>query len=63
MKNIGEGNLYNVEDEITHQPQPSITGLESWKEQVKKDLYQKLRQGQIKDLNLIIQQVFGETLD
>jgi len=63
MKKICEGNLYNIEDEISHQPQPSITGLESWKEQVKKDLYQKLLQGQIKDLDPIIQQVFGKTLE
>ena len=63
MKKVCEGNLYNIEDEILHQTQPTITGLDSWKEQIKKDLYQKLLQGQIKDLDPIIQQVFGKTLE
>ncbi len=63
MKKICEGNLYNIEQEISHTSQPTITGLDAWKEQVKKDLIEKIKQGSIKDIHPILLKVFGQTLE
>jgi hypothetical protein len=63
MNKICEGNLYNIESEISHTPEPTISGLDTWKEQVKKDLIEKIKQGSIKDIHPILLKVFGQTLE
>ena len=64
MKKISEGNLYNTEEEITHQyPDATEDGLENWREEVKKELMQKLISGNLKNIEPIITQVFGDSLE
>jgi len=63
MKKICEGNLYNTEQEISHTQEPTITGLDTWKDQVKKDLIEKIKTGSIKDIHPILLKVFGQTLE
>jgi hypothetical protein len=63
MKKLSEGNLYNTEMEITNLSEPTKVGLESWKKEVKKQLLKSLYQRNIKDLNPILLQVFGDSLE
>jgi len=63
MKKISEGNLYNTEMEISHISQPTPVGLENWKKEVKKQLMRSLYQKNIKDLNPILAQVFGDSME
>jgi hypothetical protein len=62
MKKISEGNLYNTQMEISHIAEPTQVGLEQWKKEIKKQLLKSLYNKNIKDLNPILLQVFGETL-
>lgn len=63
MRRLSEGNLYNIQTEISGTPEPSVSGLETWKAEVRKQLMQKLKNKNIRNLNNILSQVFGETLD
>jgi len=63
MKKISEGNLYNTEMEITKVSEPTQVGLENWKKEVRKQLLKSLYRQDIKDLNPILNQVFGSTLE
>lgn len=63
MKIVNEGNLYNIETEISHTQEPTLVGIENWKKEVKKQLIQSLYNKNIKDLNPILLQVFGTALD
>lgn len=63
MARISEGNLYDVQDEISHDPEPTETGLETWKEEVKKQLYRSLINKNVPEIQSILKNVFGKTLD
>lgn len=63
MKKLSEGNLYNTEMEITNLSEPTKVGLENWKKEVKKQLLKSLYRRNIKDLNPILIQVFGDSLE
>ena len=63
MNNFCEGNLYNIQSEISHTNQPTKIGLEAWKKEVVKRLYQELQNQNIENLDTIIKKVFGKTLE
>lgn len=63
MKNIREGNLYNMEMEISKVENPSQIGLESWKKEVRKQILQSLIRQKTPDIENIIKSIFGETLE
>jgi hypothetical protein len=59
---LKEGNLYNVQT-VRVPDQGEGTGLDTWKKEVKKQLLDHLRQRNIKNIDQIIQQTFGTTLE
>lgn len=59
---LGEGNLYNVQT-VTHPKSNEGTGLDVWKNEVKKQLLKHLKRQNIKNIDQVIQQTFGTTLD
>ncbi len=63
MKNIREGNLYNVETEISRPETPGDTGLETWKSEVRKRLKEILLRQNIPNAPETIKGIFGETLE
>lgn len=63
MKQIKEGNLYNVEDEIKGKKNASTTGLEEWKREVRKQIMEKLKRQKIGNVEEIIKKTFGNMLD
>lgn len=64
MKNtVNEGNVYNMETQIKGQANPSQTGLQSWKDEVRKQLFEKLKGQNIQNIDQIIKSVFGNMLD
>lgn len=63
MRNIKEGNVYNVEDEISGNPDASTTGLAKWQIEIRKMLIAQLRRQNIPNPEKVIAQTFGSTLD
>lgn len=63
MKNIREGNLYNIEMNISKVKNPSQVGLESWKQEVRKQILQSLIRQKTPNIENIIKSIFGETLE
>ena len=63
MKNIREGNLYNIETEISGTINPSESGLEAWKKEVRKQLLQSLLRQKTPNIENAIAAIFGETLE
>jgi hypothetical protein len=63
MKKLCEGNLYNIETEISHISNPTPVGIEQWKKEIRKQLLKALLKKNIKDLNPIVKKVFGNTID
>lgn len=63
MKPIDEGNLYNVEDEISHKGDASSSGIKKWQMEVRKQIIRLLQRQNIPNAEKIISQTFGSTLD
>jgi hypothetical protein len=63
MINISEGNLYNMETQIKGDINASKTGLQSWKNEVRKQALEKLRNKNLPNIDEIMQKIFGDTLD
>lgn len=63
MINIREGNLYNIETQIKGEVDPSKSGLQSWKNEVRKQVLEKLRSQNLPNIDQIMQSIFGNTLD
>jgi len=60
---LKEGNLYNVQDEISQSVNPSEEGLENWKKEVIKQLYKNLQYSSNTDIQNLIKNTFGNILD
>jgi hypothetical protein len=60
---LKEGNLYNVQDEISQSENPSEEGLENWKKEVIKQLYKNLQYSSNTDIQNLIKNTFGNVLD
>jgi hypothetical protein len=60
---LKEGNLYNVQDEISQSVNPSEEGLENWKKEVIKQLYKNLQYSSNTDIQNLIKNTFGNVLD
>jgi hypothetical protein len=63
MINIGEGNLYNIETQTKGDINASKTGLQNWKNEVRKQTLEKLRSQNLPNIDEIMQKIFGDTLD
>jgi hypothetical protein len=63
MINISEGNLYNMETQIKGDINASKTGLQGWKNEVRKQALEKLRNQNLPNIDEIMQKIFGDTLD
>jgi hypothetical protein len=63
MINIGEGNLYNIETQTKGDKDASKSGLQSWKNEVRKQTLEKLRSKNILNIDEIMKKIFGDTLD
>lgn len=63
MNNINEGNLYNVEDEISHKRDASSSGIKKWQLEIRKQIVNLLRRQNLPNAEKIISQTFGPTLD
>ena len=63
QNNVNEGNVYNIETQIKGQKNPSQTGLEGWKNEVRKQLLEKLKGQNIQNIDQIIKSVFGDVLE
>lgn len=63
MINISEGNLYNMETKINGNPNSSKMGLQSWKNEVRKQALEKLKSQNLPNIDQIMQSIFGNTLD
>lgn len=63
MNKINEGNLYNIEDNITGKPDASFSGLSKWQLEVRKQVIEQLRRQNIPNMEEIIRKTFGTTLD
>jgi len=63
MINIGEGNLYNIETQTKGNKDASKSGLQSWKNEVRKQALEKLRNKNIINIDEIMKKIFGDTLD
>lgn len=63
MINIREGNLYNIETQTKGDINASKTGLQSWKNEVRKQALEKLISQNLPNIDEIMQKIFGDTLD
>ena len=63
MINIREGNLYNMETRTKGDINASKTGLQSWKNEVRKQALEKLKSQNLPNIDEIMQSIFGNTLD
>jgi len=63
MINIGEGNLYNIETQTKGDKDASKSGLQSWKNEVRKQALEKLRSKNILNIDEIMKKIFWDTLD
>ena len=63
MKQIYEGNLYNIEDSIKGKSNASADGISKWQLEVRKRIIEQLRRQNIPNIDSIIRKTFGETLD
>jgi hypothetical protein len=63
MRKINEGNLYNIEDNITGNPNASSSGLTRWQDEVRRQAIEHLRRQNIPNIEEIIKKTFGTTLD
>ena len=59
---ISEGNLYNIEDEISKKSNPSVSGISYLQQEIRKKIIEQLRRQNIKNIEEIIAKTFGETL-
>ena len=64
MKQIKEGNLYNVEQTVSKKDGSNVskTGLDEWNKEVRKQLMQKLKSYSPEQIDLIIKTTFGDTI-
>ena len=62
-RSIKEGNLYNMEDEISHKKNPSVTGISQLQMEIRRKIVEQLRRQNVKNIEEIISKTFGETLD
>jgi hypothetical protein len=60
---MNEGNLYNIEDEISHKGNPSIVGISQLQMEIRKKIIEQLRRQKITNVEKIIKKTFGKTLD
>lgn len=60
---MNEGNLYNMEDEISHKRNASIIGISKLQMEIRKKIIDQLLKQNIPNVENIIQKTFGETLD
>lgn len=60
---MNEGNLYNMEDEISHKGNASIHGISKLQMEIRKKIIEQLRRQNIPNVEKIIQNTFGETLE
>lgn len=63
MKPINEGNLYNVEDEISNKKDASSIGITKWQMEIRKQIINLLKRQNIPNAEKVISQTFGSTLD
>lgn len=63
MKPIKEGNLYNVEDEISGNTNASSTGISKFQFELRKQLINQLRRQNLPNVEEIIRKTFGNTLN
>lgn len=63
MKHIREGNFYNVEDEISNNPNASSNGLSKWQMEVRRQLINLLKRQNMPNADEVISKTFGSTLD
>ena len=64
MKQIKEGNVYNVQQAVTKKDGSNVSkiGLDAWNEAVRKELRQKLRGYSAEQIEKIIKSTFGNSL-
>lgn len=62
MKKICEGNLYNIQDEISGDENPSESGIEEANRKTRSELIQKLMMGNITNIHQIVAQILGDSL-
>lgn len=62
MKQVSEGNVYNMETAYAG-PNRSKTGLQSWSKEVRRQLMQHLSDKSPEEVEKIIKATFGDTLD
>lgn len=60
---INEGNLYNIEDEISGKPNASFTGISKLQMEIRKKIIEQLRRQNIPNIEQVIQKTFGSNLD
>jgi hypothetical protein len=61
--NVNEGNVYNIQDEISGNKNASTDGLAAWKKETRKQVLQYLKRSQSKNVAAIIKATFGDLLD
>lgn len=62
IKKINEGNLYNIQDEIAGDSNPSESGIEEANRKTRSELIQKLMMGNITNIHQIVAQILGDSL-
>lgn len=60
---MNEGNLYNIEDEISHKSNASSYGISKLQLEIRKKIIEQLRRQKIPNIEKIIKKTFGETLE
>lgn len=60
---MNEGNLYNMEDEISHKENASIYGISKLQMEIRRKIIEQLRKQNIPNVEKIIRNTFGETLE
>lgn len=62
MKQISEGNLYNIQTEIWDDENPSESGIKQANMEIRRELVQKLMMGNITNIHQIVAQILGDSL-
>jgi hypothetical protein len=65
MKQIKEGNVYNVQQVVTKADASNVSGrgIKQWTDAVRKELMEKLRGYSPEQVDKIIKTTFGDTLN
>lgn len=60
---MNEGNLYNIEDEISQKSNASLYGISKLQLEIRKKIIEQLRRQNVPNVEKIIKKTFGETLE